>query len=221
MGGHFHSHHQHTPPFPGENLSRKKVDPGVHSTSVVPAQELLIILNSCAIFLPPHSNFHSIHLSVPLSSVGTARTLTSRYPSPALVAGRSLCPSPGLPPGASIMKSFLSSGVTRQLQTAGRRNFSSISNQSTITRARGAPRPQFNQALLRQQFRRSYADAAPLKPKKRFSFLRWTWRLTYLSFIAGTAYVAYGIYEMRTPPDQPEPDPSKKTLVVLGESRRI
>lgn len=49
--------------------------------------------------------------------------------------------------------------------------------------------------------------------------LRWTWRLTYLSAIAGLGYVGYGIYEMRTPEDQPQPDASKKTLVVLGTLR--
>ena len=47
--------------------------------------------------------------------------------------------------------------------------------------------------------------------------LRWAWRLTYLSALAGVGYVGYGIYESRNPVDQPPPDPSKKTLVVLGE----
>ncbi|KAF2752599.1 external NADH-ubiquinone oxidoreductase-like protein [Pseudovirgaria hyperparasitica] len=114
------------------------------------------------------------------------------------------------------MKNLLSSGVTRQLHAAGRRNFTSITTKSNITRARGAPRPQFNNVLLRQQFRRSYADAAPKPKGKGFRFLRWTWRITYLSALGGLAYVGYGIYEMRSPPDQPEPDPSKKTLVILG-----
>ena len=46
--------------------------------------------------------------------------------------------------------------------------------------------------------------------------LRWTWRATYLSAIAGLVYIGHGIYVMRNPEDQPEPDPSKKTLVILG-----
>jgi hypothetical protein len=57
-----------------------------------------------------------------------------------------------------------------------------------------------------------------IKPKRRYRVLLWSWRLTYMSALAGAGYVAYGIYEMRTPSDQPEPDPSKKTLVILGLS---
>jgi len=72
---------------------------------------------------------------------------------------------------------------------------------------------------------RGYADKAPsasLSPqpvKKRSIFrttLRWTWRLMYISAIGGLAWVGYGIFEMRHPPDQLPPDPSKKTLVILG-----
>lgn len=69
--------------------------------------------------------------------------------------------------------------------------------------------------------RRTYADAAPTpspapKPKKRFRVLRWAWRLTWLSAIGLTGTVAYSIFELRSPPDQSPPDPSKKTLVILG-----
>ncbi|KAK3368133.1 pyridine nucleotide-disulfide oxidoreductase-domain-containing protein [Podospora didyma] len=68
--------------------------------------------------------------------------------------------------------------------------------------------------------RRGYADAAtPLAPKpkqRRFRAWRWGWRLTYLSSIAGVAWVGYGIYQDRHPDEQIEPDPSKKTLVILG-----
>lgn len=69
--------------------------------------------------------------------------------------------------------------------------------------------------------RRSYADAAPTpspapQPKKRFRVLRWAWRLTWLSAIGLTGTVAYSIFELRSPPDQSPPDPSKKTLVILG-----
>lgn len=39
----------------------------------------------------------------------------------------------------------------------------------------------------------------------------------YLSAIAGVAYIGYGIYEDRHPEPQTEPDPTKKTLVILGE----
>ncbi|OQE17075.1 hypothetical protein PENFLA_c025G11065 [Penicillium flavigenum] len=67
--------------------------------------------------------------------------------------------------------------------------------------------------------RRGYADAAPSpapKPKKRFRALRWAWRLTWLSAIGLAGTVAYSIFELRQPPEQITPDPSKKTLVILG-----
>ena len=55
-----------------------------------------------------------------------------------------------------------------------------------------------------------------VRPKKRFRLLRWTFRLTYLAGLLGVGYVGYGIYVSRSPAEQLEPDPSKKTLVVLG-----
>lgn len=48
--------------------------------------------------------------------------------------------------------------------------------------------------------------------------LRLLWRLTYLSALGGLGYIGYGIYESRMPPEQAEPDPNKKTLVVLGKT---
>lgn len=47
--------------------------------------------------------------------------------------------------------------------------------------------------------------------------LRWTWRLTYLSVLGGIAYVGWAVYEDRHPEEQVEADPTKKTLVILGE----
>jgi hypothetical protein len=41
--------------------------------------------------------------------------------------------------------------------------------------------------------------------------------LVQLSLIGGVAYVAYEIYQDRNPEPQVKPDPSKKTLVVLGK----
>jgi len=70
---------------------------------------------------------------------------------------------------------------------------------------------------LQQSFRRAYADVAPAKKPRRFRYFTWLWRITYLSAIGGTAYLAYGVYELRHPEDQFEPDPSKKNLVILGE----
>jgi hypothetical protein len=73
----------------------------------------------------------------------------------------------------------------------------------------------------RQSQKRFYSDPPPPPPKKtKRSTLRalvvWTWRVTYISTIAGMAYVSYGIYQSKRPADQLPPDPSKKTLVVLG-----
>ncbi|KAK4115302.1 FAD/NAD(P)-binding domain-containing protein [Canariomyces notabilis] len=84
-------------------------------------------------------------------------------------------------------------------------------------------RPAFGsiQGPVTQQFRRGFADGdarvPPPPPKKpRFRKLRWAWRLGYISAIAGVAYLGYGVYLDRHPEPQVEPDPSKKTLVILG-----
>ncbi|KAK0646631.1 hypothetical protein B0T16DRAFT_330765 [Cercophora newfieldiana] len=77
-----------------------------------------------------------------------------------------------------------------------------------------------------RQLRRGYADQAgaagtgatipaPKKPR-RFRVWRWSWRLINLSLLGGVAYVGYEIYQDRNPEPQVKPDPSKKTLVVLG-----
>ncbi|KAK9321189.1 hypothetical protein V1517DRAFT_327231 [Lipomyces orientalis] len=75
---------------------------------------------------------------------------------------------------------------------------------------------------------RSYATetepvaASPIPPKdapkkSRLAQVgKFFWRLTYGSALIGLGYLAYGIYEDRHPVDQKPPDPSKKTLVVLG-----
>ncbi|OXV07660.1 hypothetical protein Egran_04576 [Elaphomyces granulatus] len=65
-------------------------------------------------------------------------------------------------------------------------------------------------------FRRAYADAAPApKPKKRFRALRWASRLTLLTGVGLTGWLAYSIYTLGHPVEQVEPDPDKKTLVIL------
>ncbi|EAQ91092.1 hypothetical protein CHGG_03027 [Chaetomium globosum CBS 148.51] len=90
----------------------------------------------------------------------------------------------------------------------------------TSRRTVGA-RPVFGstQGPVSRHFRRGVSnDAAPVPPpkKSRFRVLRWAWRLGYLSAIAGIGYIGYGVYEDRHPEDQIVPDPSKKTLVILG-----
>lgn len=74
------------------------------------------------------------------------------------------------------------------------------------------------QTTGRIAFRRAYADEAPKpKPGKLRKALRWTWRLAYLSIGGLVGYTFYVIYDDRHPEPQHEPDPSKKTLVILGE----
>ncbi|KAK4157089.1 pyridine nucleotide-disulfide oxidoreductase-domain-containing protein [Chaetomidium leptoderma] len=90
----------------------------------------------------------------------------------------------------------------------------------TSRRTIGA-RPVFGstQGPISRQLRRPYSsEAAPIPPpkKSRFRMLRWSWRLGYLSAIAGIVYMGYGVYQDRHPEPQVEPDPSKKTLVILG-----
>ncbi|KAL9563798.1 hypothetical protein ACKAV7_012040 [Fusarium commune] len=70
-------------------------------------------------------------------------------------------------------------------------------------------------------FRRAYSDEAPQsrpkpRPGKIRRTLRWTWGFTYLSLGAFAGYTCYVLYEDRYPQEQYQPDPSKKTLVVLG-----
>jgi NADH:ubiquinone reductase (non-electrogenic) len=78
-----------------------------------------------------------------------------------------------------------------------------------------------NKSKLQLQFRRAYADVAPAKKPRRFRFLRYLWRATYLSAIGGIAYLAYGVWDLRHPDEQFEPDPTKKNLVILGMSCKI
>jgi NADH:ubiquinone reductase (non-electrogenic) len=87
-------------------------------------------------------------------------------------------------------------------------------------------------SILRQSFRRGYAEikptasatpaaaAAPIAPPpkkpRRFRVLRWIWRATYLSLLGGVGYMAYTVYDLRHPEEQGEPDPNKQNLVILG-----
>lgn len=43
------------------------------------------------------------------------------------------------------------------------------------------------------------------------------WRLTLLTGVGLAGNMAYSIYNLRHPAEQFEPDPSKKTLVILGK----
>ena len=76
---------------------------------------------------------------------------------------------------------------------------------------------QYPRSSLQQSFRRSYADIKPQKYFRRSRVtLRWLWRVVYLGAIGGVGYLGYTIYLLRTPSEQLEADPTKKTLVILG-----
>ena len=112
---------------------------------------------------------------------------------------------------AARMRPLAAANLLTQL---ARRTYTTSRPSLIANRARWTPRPVSSQIAVRQSIRRASSEVP--KPKKRFSLLRWTWRATYLSAIAGLVYIGHGIYVMRNPEDQPEPDPSKKTLVILG-----
>ena len=120
---------------------------------------------------------------------------------------------------AQTLRPLATARVLSQLpQAAGRRAYATTRPSFIASRARWTPRPVSHQIALRQAIRRQSTEAtAPApKPKKRFRVLKGLWRLTYLSAIAGAGYVGYGVWQLRNPEDQPDPDPSKKTLVILG-----
>ncbi|KAI5457731.1 hypothetical protein BGZ63DRAFT_393627 [Mariannaea sp. PMI_226] len=99
---------------------------------------------------------------------------------------------------------------------------SRIAARSLTTASKLSARPSVAMKLQnsgRIAFRRAYADEAPKpkpKPGKLRRTLRWTWRLSYLSLLGLVGYTCYIIYDDRHPEDQFHPDPTKKTLVVLG-----
>lgn len=101
---------------------------------------------------------------------------------------------------------------------ACRRFLSSFQRPAAPSLTRASTKSMIKRSTFQQSFRRPYAEAASPKPRSRLrSFFRWTWRLTYLSAIGGLGYLIYTIYMLRTPSEQYAPDPSKKTLVILGE----
>lgn len=110
------------------------------------------------------------------------------------------------------------------VSNAARRTFtSSQSSPSSLisSKIRPTTSPRITRSPIYQASRRGYQDhinpqtKAAVK-KRGFRTLKWLWRLTYLSTLGGLAYVGLGIYQGRNPEDQQDPDPTKKTLVVLG-----
>lgn len=115
----------------------------------------------------------------------------------------------------------LSKLATRQPAVASRILRPSTRSLTTLTpRAALTARTQ----PVARQFQRQYSDAPSAPPKKPGKFRRtvkWTWRLVYLSVLGSIAYVAYEVYDSRHPEPQVNPDPSKKTLVILGKQSSV
>ena len=82
--------------------------------------------------------------------------------------------------------------------------------------------PQCPRSSLQRTFRRSYADTKPQRYFRRSrATLRWLWRAVYLGAIGSVGYLGYTIYLLRTPSEQLEADPTKKTLVILGMTYQL
>src|SRR5690348_12261851 len=84
---------------------------------------------------------------------------------------------------------------------ASRRALSSLSEHRPASRILTKQSITLRRPLLRESFRRAYADAPTVKlspepevkPKKKFRFFRWVWRITYLSALGSVAYLTYNI----------------------------
>ena len=122
----------------------------------------------------------------------------------------------------ALRTAFAPSRAPLGLHLASTRSFTCLSIPGSSAHLRGRKENTLPRPIFQHSFRRAYADAPTAqlsptpKPKKRFRFLRWTWRITYLSAIGGVAYLSYLVYDLKNPSEQFEPDPSKKTLVILG-----
>ncbi|KAI5836820.1 hypothetical protein DFP73DRAFT_581273 [Morchella snyderi] len=97
----------------------------------------------------------------------------------------------------------------------------SHSSRTILQRQATAFKPSIQNQIARSSFKRAYAsEASPASvnkaPINRFRYFKYAWRGTYTLAIVGTVWLAYSIYETRFPKEQTEPDPTKKTLVILG-----
>lgn len=123
---------------------------------------------------------------------------------------------------ASCPRALSSVGLTSQMAHPARIASRAYSTAVRSHVLRLPQRPAVSMKLAasgRIAFRRAYTDEAPKPtPGKLRKTLRWAWRFTYLSAAGLVGYTFITIYQDRHPEPQSEPDPSKKTLVILGES---
>lgn len=110
---------------------------------------------------------------------------------------------------SALAPRILNSSISTSSPTSSRLFTTATSRQPLNSRIRPVARP----------FHRQYSDAPAAPPKKPGKFrrtLKWTWRLTYLSLLGGIAYVSWDVWQSNNPEPQTNPDPTKKTLVILG-----
>ena len=108
------------------------------------------------------------------------------------------------------------------VSTIARRSLTTLPSTRISSKLTARNTPSIPRSALQLSFKRCYADApsvnlSPQPKRRRFRVLRWVWRFTYISALAGTGYLTWQIWALRHPADQFEPDPSKKTLVILGK----
>ena len=110
--------------------------------------------------------------------------------------------------------SLLHRAPVRSALVSYRRPFSQFASIAQRSSVRPLAVPQLPSQILR----RGYADEPPVVKikKKGRGFFSWVWLLTKLGVLGGAVWFGYAIYVLRRPDDQFEPDPSKKTLVILG-----
>lgn len=177
--------------------------------------------------IPP---IQAVAVHLPNLSAGASRFRSSSTSRLRLTQKNQLPASSGAM--ASSSRALAAVGLTSQLAhpacIASRTYSTAVRNhplRSALCSAlRPAQRPSVSMKLAasrRIAFRRAYANEAP-KPTsgKLRKTLRWAWRLTYLSAAGLVGYTCLIVYQDRHPEPQFEPDPSKKTLVILGERHR-
>ncbi|KAG6364888.1 hypothetical protein INS49_006492 [Diaporthe citri] len=110
-------------------------------------------------------------------------------------------------------------GVARMQQHAVASRILASSARSLATTPSSRPLAAGSIRPIARQFQRQYSESSappPKKPGKIRRTFKWTWRLFYLSVLGTLAYVSYEVWDIRHPEPQVTPDPSKKTLVILG-----
>jgi NADH:ubiquinone reductase (non-electrogenic) len=127
-------------------------------------------------------------------------------------------------PSKAVVRPLAQLTTRIAIQHPVQRSFGTVKSSSPFSKSSSSPSPRVpkpapTRLFNKPELRRGFAEQLPNKQQVKkggWRMLKWTWRITYLSVLGGLAYTGYGIYRDRNPAEQMEPDPSKKTLVVLG-----